>query len=252
MRRTLGWLVLLGLVVTACGEPAEPASIEGAWQLVSGTLDGEPIPMVDGFPITMTIEGDTVGGVASCNSYGGSYTLSDGAVTFSALFQTEMACFPEETMAAESAFLEALTGATTVTATDDRLTITGEGVELVFSELPPVPTADLTNTVWVLESLIEGDSASSVGGEKATLELFTDGSMLGSTGCRGLHGRYVVSGAEVLINELATEGDCPQELEAQDGLVVTVLGDGFRALVEGDVLTLTSTGNLGLTYRAEG
>jgi len=252
MNKFLLALVLLGLVATACGEPAEPGSVEGAWQLESGTLDGEPIPMVDGHPITLTIEGDTVGGTAACNSYGGSYTLSDGEVTFSALFQTEMACFPEETMASESAYLEALTRATSVTATDDHLTLSGEDVELEFNELPPVPTAALTNTVWVLESLIEGDSASSVGGERATLELFTDGSMLGSTGCRNLNGRYVVSGAEVLMNELAAEGDCAQELEAQDSLVVTVLGDGFRALVEGDTLTLTSAGNQGLVYRAEG
>ncbi|HSO50114.1 MAG TPA: META domain-containing protein, partial [Acidimicrobiia bacterium] len=142
--------------------------------------------------------------------------------------------------------------ATTLAATDDQLTLTGAGVELVFNKLPPVPTAALTNTVWVLETLIEGDSASSVGGERATLELFTDGSMLGSTGCRNLHGRYVVSGAEIQMPEFAAEGECPQELEAQDGMVVTVLGDGFRVLVEGEVLTLTSAGNLGLIYHAEG
>jgi heat shock protein HslJ len=155
-------------------------------------------------------------------------------------------------MAAETAYLEALTRATSATASDDSLTLTGEGVELVFQELPPVPTAELTNTVWVLDGLIEGDAVSSVLGERATLEMFSDGSMLGSTGCRNLHGKYVVSGAEVLMNELAAEGECPQELEAQDSLVVTVLGDGFRALIEDDILTLTSAGNLGLTYRADG
>jgi heat shock protein HslJ len=232
--------------------PAEPASIEGAWQLVSGTLDDEPIPMVDGFPITLTIEAETVGGTAACNGYGGSYTLDDGVLAISELWAEEMACSPEETMASERAFLEALLRATSVTATDGRLAVTGEGVELEFNELPPVPTAELTNTVWVLESLIEGDTTTSVGGERATLELFSDGSMLGSTGCRNLHGKYVVSGAEVLMNELAAEGECPQELEAQDSLVVTVLGDGFRALIEDDILTLTSAGNLGLTYRADG
>jgi heat shock protein HslJ len=237
--------------LAACGQAAEPASIAGAWQLEEGTLDGDPIPLVDGFPITLTIDAETVGGTAACNGYGGSYTFEDGEIAISELGATAMACVPEETMAAEAAYLEALTRATTVSATDDQLTITGEGVELVFNELPPVPTADLTNTVWVLESLIEGDSVSSVGGERATLELFTDGSMLGSTGCRNLHGRYVVSGGEVQMPEFAAEGECPQELQAQDSLVVTVLGDGFRALVEEDILTVTSAGNLGLTYRAE-
>ncbi|MEX1125605.1 MAG: META domain-containing protein [Acidimicrobiia bacterium] len=124
--------MILGLVLVACGDPAEPASIEGAWQLESGTLDNEPVPLVDDHPITLTIEGDTVGGNASCNSYGGFYTLSDGSITISAMFQTEMACFPDETMASESAYLAALSRVDSVTAEDDSLTLTGEGVELVF------------------------------------------------------------------------------------------------------------------------
>ena len=76
------------------------------------------------------------------------------------------------------------------------MTLTGEGVELVFAA-PPAPVGDLTGTVWVLESLIDGETVSSVGGDRATLELFSDNSMLGSTGCRDLHGRYHVTGAEV-------------------------------------------------------
>ncbi|MDP9494395.1 MAG: META domain-containing protein [Actinomycetota bacterium] len=252
MKKLLLTLGMIGVLVTSCGDPAEPASIEGVWQLESGLLDTEPIPMVDGFPITLTIDAATVGGTAACNGYGGSYTLDGGKLVFSEMGATAMACSPEEAMTSERVFLEALVRATTVTATDDHLTLAGEGVELEFNELPPVPTADLTNTVWVLVSLIDGDTASSVGGERATLELFTDGSMLGSTGCRSLHGRYVVSGGEVQMNELAAEGECPQQLEAQDSQVVAVLGDGFRALVDGDHLTLTSTGNQGLVYRAEG
>ncbi|MEX2652697.1 MAG: META domain-containing protein [Acidimicrobiia bacterium] len=137
MKKPLLALGIVGLIVTACGDPAEPGSIEGAWQLETGTLDGEPIPLVEGHPITLTIEGETVGGTAACNSYGGSYTLSDGEVTFSALFQTEMACFPEETMAAENAYLEALSRATSARAGDDFLALTGDGVELAFVELPP-------------------------------------------------------------------------------------------------------------------
>ena len=76
--------------------------------------------------------------------------------------------------------------------------------------------------------------------------------MLGSTGCRDLHGRYEVVRAEVLMTEMAAEGECSPELQDQDGLVVTVLGDGFRPAVIGQDLTLTSMGGLGLAYRAEG
>ena len=33
--------------------------------------------------------------------------------------------------------------------------------------------------------------------------------------------------------ELAAEGDCPPDLQAQDSHVISVLGDGFRASVDG-------------------
>jgi heat shock protein HslJ len=75
--------------------------------------------------------------------------------------------------------------------------------------------------------------------------------MLGSTGCRTLHGRYAVVGAEVTMPEMAAEGECPTDLQSQDGHVVNVLGGGFRAVVEGQQLTLTASGDVGLVYRAE-
>jgi len=155
-------------------------------------------------------------------------------------------------MESERLYLEALAGVESLSMEGDRLTLGGEGIELVYVALPPVPAEALTGTVWVLDSLILGDSVSSVGGERATLELFSDGSMLGSTGCRSLSGSYVITGAEVTITEMAAEGDCPAQLQDQDNQVVTVLGDGFRAGVDGDTLTVTSSGDQGLVYWAEG
>ncbi len=206
---------------------------------------------MDGHPITLSFTEDGAGGTAACNGYGGSYTISGNEITFSEIFGTEMACSPDETMTSEHMYLQAFSRVETFSMGEDTLTLSGEGVELDFVALPPVPTAELTGTVWVLDSLVQGDSVSSVMGERATLELFTDGSMLGSTGCRSLNGRYTVTGAEVLLNELSAEGECTPELEEQDNLVVTVLGDGFRAAIEGDTLTLSSAGNEGLVYKSE-
>jgi heat shock protein HslJ len=163
-----------------------------------------------------------------------------------------MACIPEDIMDLERVYLSALPRVRSFSATDETLTLAGEGVELVFAALPPVPTAELTGTVWVLESMIQGETVSSVEGDRATLELFTDGSMLGSTGCRGLHGRFAVSGAEVQMPEMAAEGECPTDLQAQDAHVVNVLGDGFRVVVEGQSLTLSDPDGSGLVYQADG
>ena len=112
-------------------------------------------------------------------------------------------------------------------------------------------TSEITGTVWVLDTLVLDDAVTSVTGERATLELFTDGSMLGSTGCRNLDGNYMVSGAEVVMTDMTAHGECPAELEEQDNQVVSVLGDGFRAVIEGNTLTVTTSGGQGLTYRSE-
>ena len=247
-------LTALALVVAACAEPgAGPTDdlTESTWELESGTLDDLPIPIIDSHPITLTFSENGVGGTAACNGYAGSYQISGAEISFSEISLTEMACVPDETMEAERMYLDAMVRIESFDSDDDLLTLTGDGTELVFAALPPVPISDLTGTVWVLDGLIEGDTVSSAMGERATLELFSDGSMLGSTGCRTLNGSYILNGAEVLINELAATGECPQELQDQDGLVVTVLGDGFRAIVEGGTLELSSIGDIGLIYSSE-
>jgi heat shock protein HslJ len=80
--------------------------------------------------------------------------------------------------------------------------------------------------------------------------MFSDGSLLGSTGCRSLSGNYVITGGAVSVTGLGADGACPSELTDQDAQVVTILSDGFAAEVEGNTLTLTSPDGLGLVYLA--
>ena len=44
-------------------------------------------------------------------------------------------------------------------------------------------------------------------------------------------------------------GTCPPATESQDRQVLAVLRDGFRAVIQGDLLTLTAGGDLGLVFR---
>jgi heat shock protein HslJ len=254
MKKTLLSLIALSLLVAACADPSGAAlgDLDGTWQLDSGTIDGNPIPLVDGHPITLTLDGENAGGTAACNGYGGTYQLSENQITFSDLFQTEMACIPTEIMDSESAYLAALGRADTIQATGESLTLTGDGVELVFSLLPPVVDAGLNGTVWVLDGLVEGDAVSSVSGDRATLELYTDGSMLGSTGCRTLNGHYTIDGDAVAVSGLSPSGQCGADLESQDAAVIEVLGGGFSFVIDGSTLTLTAGDGQGLIYRAAG
>jgi heat shock protein HslJ len=252
MTERLFWaLASCTFLISACGVTTPGSSIEGAWELEGGFIDGRPISIVDGYPITLTIEDGTLSGRAACNGYGGTYTLASGRLTLGDLAWTEMACMPTDVMTSEADYLAALIRVDTVEM-GSSLSLTGDDAELVFAALDPVPVSDLVGTVWVLDSLIQGDAVSSVGGERATLELFTDGSLIGSTGCRSLRGEYVVSGATVSFTTFGADGECPVDLKDQDSLVVTVLGDGFSVSIDGDTLTVTSMGNEGLIYKSSG
>jgi heat shock protein HslJ len=253
MKKTLLSLVVLSLLATACADPTGPAlaNLDGTWQLDSGTIDGDPIPLVDGHPITLTLDGENAGGTAACNGYGGTYQLSDNQISFSDLFQTEMACMPEEIMDSEGAYLAALGRVDTIQAGGESMTLTEDDVELHFSLLPPVVDAGLNGTVWVLDGLIQGDAVSSVSGDRATLELYTDGSMLGATGCRTFNGHYTVDGDEVAVSDLSPSGQCGSDLESQDAAVIDVLGEGFSFVIDGTTLTLNADSGQGLVYRRE-
>ncbi len=240
---------LMVLLLGACGTRPSGVSIAGAWELQAGTLDGRPITMVQGYPITLTFEDGRYSGTAACNGYGGEFTTRDGTIALTGMSITEMACPEGQVMTSESEFIDAM-GRVREFAVKDGLRLKGKEVDLTFVALPPVPTQDLLGTVWVLKTLIDGEVASSVGGERATLELFTDGSMLGSTGCRTLHGEYRVSGARVAVVSLTAEGYCSTEMAAQDNHVVSVLSGGFRVAIEGVTLTLSSAGDQGLVYRS--
>ncbi len=244
-------LAVICLGSCAAPEPSGAGGLTGDWELVAGAVDGIELNLVDGFPVSLYFDGEAVGGTAACNGYFGTHTAAEGSITFSGLGSTAMACSPTEIMDLEAAYLDGLSRVSTFTL-EEGLALSGEGVDLTFDRLPPVPTADLTDTVWVLEGLIQGDAVSSVTGERATLELFTDGSLLGSTGCRTLSGHYVVQGAGVQFTDFSASGDCEADLQAQDGHVVTVLGDGFRVEIGDRTLTIASAGNHGLVYRAEG
>jgi heat shock protein HslJ len=246
-------LLALALILGGCAQAAEPGGdpTEHAWQFETGTLDDAPILIVESHPITLSFTDDSAGGTAACNGYGGPYTISGAELTFAPPAVTEMACMPEQVMESEAMYLAALVRISNFTVDEERMTLTGEGVEMVFAQLPPVPTAQMTGTVWVLDALVQGEAVSSVMGDRATLEMFSDGSLLGSTGCRSFAGSYSVSGSEVLVTDLAAEGECTDDLRDQDALVLTVLGDGFRVAIEGQGMTLDSNGNQGLIYRAE-
>ena len=240
---------LLVLAMAACdgntgsSAPSPTDTPDGNWVLIEG------INTVPGFPITLSIDGTAASGRAACNSYFGTVSAAGTTVSFGEMGQTLMGCEPP-VQQAETAFLTALMTVEGFTRNGDRLTLFGPGVDLQFDTVVPTPTSDLVGTEWVLDTLIEGDAASSVSGDPATLLLQSDGTFTASTGCRTLTGRWVDKAGVIVVPDLSAQGECSDEMSRQDSLVVTVIGDEFRTDVSGDRLTLTSMGGDGLRYRA--
>jgi heat shock protein HslJ len=97
--------------------------------------------------------------------------------------------------------------------------------------LPPLDAADLAGSWRITAVGRPGEETPAEG--RPVVRFSADGSMTGSTGCRDLNGQFVLRGDEVLMTELAADGECGAELGDQDGLIVEVLGDGFTVDLSG-------------------
>lgn len=245
-------IALVSILLAACAGTAPSASPGGMvdalgdWQLSTGTVDGAALPMVAGAPITMTVEATRVGGRSACNQYGGEITIVAGELRFGDMVMTEMAC-DEPVMRSESAFHAAMARVRGASRDGDRLTLSGPGVELVWDRLAPVPDAALVGTTWVLDSVIAGETVSSVLGQ-ATLLLRPDGTMAGSTGCRDFVGQWTDRGdGTIELKPMMDDITCTDPLGTQDRHVTQVLGIASVS-IDGPNMTLMTDGGLGLGY----
>jgi heat shock protein HslJ len=259
MRNVARRLLFVSLIVSlaACGQrtlPAEPggpsSSYDGTWILVEGHGPQGDVPIVGGYRITLTIDGESISGTAACNSYDGEAAIDDTSFELSGAGMTEMGCKPNVTES-QDRYMTALLAADKVALNGDTLTVSGKDTELLFEVLPPIPTAELIDTNWELETLLygTGPEGMAASARPANLLLKSDGTLKGTTGCRDLYGDWKQDGDEIAFTTFGAEGNCPKELRDQDGLVVTVLGDGFTASIEEDRLTAIGQGDQGLVYR---
>lgn len=264
-RAALGAFALVGtFAVAGCASVAgngaaagiqDVSEIAGDWQLVSGA-DAAGALDLDGATVTLSIDGDSssnsAGGTAACNTYGSTLIVDGGAVRFTDIFQTEMACLEPGLMELESRYLQALATVDAAERSGDLLVLSGEGVELEFEPVPPVPADALIGTTWMLESLggeSGDDSLRSVSGDY-TLTLRDDGTFEAVGGCPPYEGRFEIGAGEVNIVESGIQGDvaCLAYDPVQEH-VMQVLEGGFRVAIDGDQLTVTN-GDLMLVYRA--
>ena len=134
---TLTILILSGCTLTEIFEqPAAPKALIGTeWTLTS--LNGQPL--IAGTEINLYFEAAFLGGVMSCNQYGGGpdsgryVATNDGDLTLGPIAVTVMACpTPAGVMEQEATYLEVLQSAASYRVEDEQLIIANASSETIL------------------------------------------------------------------------------------------------------------------------
>jgi len=136
--RTLLGVALAAIAMTACGsdEDGDAGSPDGEWIAVSGVSDGSAVELIEGFAVTIGIDGDQVVGTAACNRYSGQVTTDrGGSFRASDLSWTEIGC-ESAVLEVERSYLTSLDEFTNYAVSDDVLTLSGSSDEWVFEPSP--------------------------------------------------------------------------------------------------------------------
>lgn len=150
MRKQICLMAGIVMLVTACGGldffSSHSDAADANWVLASATDDGEPLEVLHGHDITLTLNSGRLNGRAACNSYSGRFALDeDGTFQIAdGLAVNEMWCSDDDIMEAESRFLAGLDSIDRVVLDGDQLVATGGPIELRFdnSGIPLSPPSD--------------------------------------------------------------------------------------------------------------
>ena len=141
-RAVVATCLVLAFALSACGPAAEASLTRSAWPV---TLAGSTWTAVlrrrpadgRGLPPTAAFTADKVEGTTGCNSYFGTYEYARGAIKFSTMGSTAMACLDPAIAATEGRFMGAMQGASSVSIDPaGRMILDGSGGSITFEVAP--------------------------------------------------------------------------------------------------------------------
>ncbi len=212
--------------------------VDTAWVLTA--INGQP-PLED-TRITLNLGAEHYGGLAGCNSYGGTYlTASEGVLALGETAVTAMLCLePERVMKQEQAYLEVLRQAAgyRVTASTLEILDAASTVILTYARQPSYDTdpAALIGTSW---RATEADGVPLDDGVVATLVFYREGILGGQAGCRDHVGSYTMTGDNLaVLYQAMLDPGCDADALAGEGTLLNVLTDSAQVELDGERLIL--------------
>ncbi|MGW7054431.1 META domain-containing protein [Streptomyces sp. NPDC054887] len=258
--------VLALLTLAACGtESGSDAGRDGTvrpdlqlsgidWTVDGVTVDGKKTAAPEKATVRIDEGKGRAEGHTGCNRFGADVKVKGDTVTVGPAAVTQIAC-PKNVAKFEQHLQRMFTGELKAKVADDRLTLTtADGDSIALSETKPAPDARLLGTEWLVESLRDGDTTSSLpeaAAAKAKLFFGEDGSVGGNLGCNNVSGRAKVSGSTITFSKIATTRKlCPPPVMDTEEALLRVLEGDAKYEIRENGLSLTGADGKGLDAMA--
>lgn len=253
-------VAVLGLLlVVACGSRAASgglSDLRGRTFLSTGvTENGQAKQLVAGTRIRLSFgeEGRRIAANVGCNHLGGDARVEDGKLVAQDLSMTAMGC--DAGRSEQDAWLATfLTGAPTIRSSGVELVLANGTTEIrLLDRTVADPDRPLTGTRWIVESIIDRDTASSIPqGAVAHLLVNADGTFTGNTGCNQMGGAAPLAQATIRFGGVfTTKMACEPDRMRLEQAVLSVLADDVSYEIDADQLRLRHPSGRGLDLRAE-
>lgn len=248
------------LLLAACGDrgsaatpPPDNPLLGRTFLSTSITENGAPRPLVANTRVRVQFKDDgRLIADAGCNSMQGPVRLEGDQLQVDDMTITEMACEPGLQQQDEwlSRFLA---GRPSWRLDGDTLTLTSGSTELVLLDRAVAePDLSLEGTLWTVDTIVDGEVASSTPAGVTAHLTFQSGTVKGSGGCNELSGQYTLSGPTIRFNNMGTTLKlCGQDVMTVENAVIDVLRGEAAFTIEADRLTLTNPSGKGLQLHTE-
>jgi heat shock protein HslJ len=218
------------------------------------TEGGAPVDLVEGTRIRLEFTDGRLVAHAGCNTLFTDLSTDGGVLDTTGVAGTELGC--DRALHDQDEWLARFLESRPAWALDgDRLTLTGDTVEIVLLDREVAdPDRPLTQTRWVVDTVVLGDAAASVPGdaEDAAWLVIDNGSFTASTGCRDISGRVEVRDGRLRFSETVLTGPaCPPDLSLVDRVMIEVLSGEVEFTIDADRLRLDLDGDFGLGLSAD-
>lgn len=203
--------------------------------------------------VRISFEDDRLSASAGCNTLSAGFTIDEGALTLEGQpASTMMGCVDD--LATQDGWLTSFLSDDPLAELDgDTLTlISGEVTMKMLDETVADPAKPLTGTAWTLDTIVDGDTASSVpaGVDPPTLQIAEDGEATVFTGCNQGGASVEVTDTTLTFGPMRmTKMACEGDATSVENSVVAVLDGEVDYTIEGLQITLTN-GDQGLVYGA--